>query len=255
MPSLPELQAGFAAAIADARHAGGIASFFREPPPHLEARLAVYRGNVCGNWAKALANAYPITRKIVGAEFFEAMAREYARSHPSASGDLNRYGAHLARFVGAFPHTADLPYLPDVARMEWLSHLAWYARDPEPLDIAALGSVAESEYPSLRFRLAPACALLESEWPLGRIWEIHQDDYCGAFQIDLHSGPDRILVHRPCWRAEVLSLDAGDFAFLRSLSQGGCLGTALEAGAREPGFDPSAALGRWIGAGVVASRI
>jgi hypothetical protein len=255
MPSLPELQACFAAAIADARHAGGIAPFFRESPPHFEARLAVYRGNVYGNWAKALASTYPITRKIVGAEFFDAMAREYARSHPSASGDLNRYGAHLVRFVAAFPHTVDLAYLPDVARMEWLAHLAYSARDPEPLDIAALGSVAENEYPSLRFGLAPACALLESEWPLGRIWEIHQDDYRGAFEIDLHSGPDRILIHRPRWRAEARSLDAGDFAFLRALLQGDSLGTALEAGAREPGFDPSAALGRWIGLGVVASRV
>jgi hypothetical protein len=255
MPSLPELQARFAAALADARHAGRIAPFLREPPAQIEARLAVYRGNVYGNLAKALASAYPITRKIVGAEFFEAMAREYARSHPSRSGDLNRYGAHLARFVAAFPHTADLPYLPDVARMEWLAHLAYYARDPAPLEVAALGCVGVDEYASLRFRLAPPCALLESQWPLGRIWEIHQDDYRGAFEIDLGCGPDRILVHRPRWRAEVLSLDAGDFAFLRSVSQGDSLGTALEAGAREPGFDPSAALARWIGAGVVASRV
>jgi hypothetical protein len=255
MPSLPELQADFAAGLTGARRVGDIMALFRGLPGTIETRLAVYRGNVYGNLAKALAGAYPITCKIVGEEFFDAMAREYARARPSTSGDLNRYGRDLAEFVAAFPHTADLAYLPDVARMEWLAHLAYYAGDPAPFDIAALGRVTENEYPLLRFRLAPACALLESEWPLGRIWTIHQDDYAGAFDIDLDSGPDRILVHRPRWRAEVLSLGAGDLAFLRSLSRGDCLGTALEAGSDEPGFDPSAALARWIGLGVVASRV
>lgn len=238
MPSLTELQADFAAALADARDLAAALPLFSGPPARTQTRLAVYRGNVYGNLAKALAGAYPVTRKIVGEEFFDAMAREYARQHPSRSGDLNRYGAELAQFVAAFPHTADLPYLPDVARMEWLAHLAYYAADLAPFDRAA--------------RLVPACALLESDWPLGRIWTIHQDDYAGEFDIDLHSGPDRILVHRPRWRAEVVSLAAGDFRFLYSLSQGETLGTALEAGARAPGFDPSAALARWIGLGVVA---
>lgn len=255
MPSLPELQTGFATALADARRVAAVLPLFSGPPARTEARLAVYRGNVYGNLTKALAGAYPVTRKIVGDEFFDAMAREYAREHPSCSGDLNRYGERLAEFLAAFPHTADLPYLPDVARMEWLAHLAYYAADPAPFDLAVLSRVTVGEYPTLKFRLTPACALLESRWPLARIWTVHQDDYAGEFDVDFGSGPDRILVHRPRWRAEVLSLTAGDFRFLYSLSQGETLGTALEAGAGDPGFDPSAALARWIGLGVVAGLV
>ena len=255
MLSLSELQAGFAAALTDARQLAPALPRFSGPPARTAQRLAIYRGNVYGNLAKALAGAYPVTRKIVGEAFFDAMARKYAREHPSRSGDLNRYGERLAQFVAAFPHTADLPYLPDVARMEWLAHLAYYAADPAPFDVAALSRVSAEEYPTLKFRLAPACALLESKWPLGRIWTVHQDDYGGEFDVDLESGPDRILVHRPRWRAEVRSLAADDFQFLYSLSQGDTLGTALEAGACEPGFDPSAALARWIALGVVAGPV
>ena len=252
MLSLPELQTGFAAALADARHVAAVLPLFSGAPARAQARLAVYRGNVYGNLAKALAGAYPVTRKIVGDEFFAAMAREYAREHPSRSGDLNRYGERLAEFVATFPDTADLPYLPDVARMEWLAHLAYYAADPAPFDVAALADIPDERYAGLTARLAPACALLESSWPLERIWAVHQDDYSGEFGADLQSGPHSVLVHRPRWRAEVLSLAAGDFRFLQSLSQGETLGTALEAGAGEPGFDPSDALARWIGLGVVA---
>ncbi|MGH7551852.1 MAG: DNA-binding domain-containing protein, partial [Longimicrobiales bacterium] len=60
----------------DAPRAAATAPLFRDPPALALERLAVYRGNVDGNCAKALANAYPILRTVVGGEFFDAMARD-----------------------------------------------------------------------------------------------------------------------------------------------------------------------------------
>jgi hypothetical protein len=211
-----------------------------------------YRSNVFGNWAGALACAYPIVRKIVGEEFFDGMAREYARAHPSASGDLNEYGARLPEFVAAFAHTQDLPYLPDVARMEWLAHRAYYAVDPVPFDFKAVLAVDSDRHADLRPRLAASCALMASNWPLGRIWLVHQDDYGGAVDVDLRCGPDLILVHRPGWRAQLRSLAPGDFSFLQAALAGEALGPALEAAAAgDPDFDASMALISWIDAGVI----
>jgi uncharacterized protein len=253
MPSLPELQRRFACAL---QGAGREATpMFRGAPERNLPRLAVYRGNVLANATKALACAYPVVRKIVGEEFFDAMAREFAREHPSRGGDLNRYGEQLGGFLERFPHAADLPYLPDVARMEWLVHRAHYAADAPPFDASSLARLAPEDYPLLRPRLTSACSLLESAWPLERIWAIHQDDYQGVFEIDLHAGSDRILVHRPRWRAAVLSLAPGDFAFLNNAFQGRALGEALEAGETDVNFDPSTALARWIQAGVIASLV
>ena len=234
MPSLLEWQSQFGAALLSRTGAPG---------------LAVYRGNAFGNWAQALACAYPIVRKIVGEEFFEGLSRAYAIEHRSASGDLNEYGAELAEFVAAFPHTQDLPYLPDVARMEWLAHRAYYAADAAPFDPT---KISNSNPEALRPRLTPACALLASDWPLGRIWTVHQDGYEGEIDVDLGSGPDRILVHRPRWRAQVRSVTPGDYCFLDSVRQGKSLGEALEAAvAEDPGFDPLLALAGWVDAGVI----
>lgn len=254
MPSLPELQGAFAAALARDADPAAATALFRGLPERVPARLAVYRGNIQGNCVQALRSAYPIVGKIVGEEFFEATAREYVRAHPSTSVDLNRYGERLPEFLEGFPHTADLPYLPDVARMEWLAHRAYYSRDAVPFDGVSLAGTPPERHRLLRPRLARACGLLESAWPLGRIWAIHQDDYDGAFEVDLGSGPDRILVDRPRWRARVLSLSHGDFRFLESSARGDTLGAALEAALTEdPHFDPSAALARWIDAGVITS--
>jgi hypothetical protein len=252
MPALLELQRAFGAALAQRGEVALPASLFRGSTDRTAARLAVYRGNVYGNRIKALAAAYPIVRKVVGGEFFDAMAREYARAHPAASGDLNEYGERLAEFVAAFPHTQDLPYLPDVARMEWLAHRAYYAADGAAFDPERLAGLPASRYADLRPALAPACALLESDWPLARIWTVHQDDFDGGIDVDLDAGPDRILIHRPHWRVQPLALGPGDYRLLESALAGATLGHALEAAvAEDPGFDPVAALARWVEAGVI----
>ena len=253
MPALRELQHELGAAIADAARTATAAPLFRGSPDAVPARLAVYRGNAYGNWINALAGAYPIVRKIVGVEFFEAAAREYARSHASTSGDLNGYGAAMPAFLAGFAHTQDLPYLPDVARMEWLAHRAYYAADAVPFDPARLTGLPPERWIGLRPVLAPACALLASDWPLARIWAVHQDGYAGAIDVDLGAGPDRVLVHRPRWRAEVRSIGPGDYRFLAAARDGATLAGALEAAvaAGDSAFDPAGALARWVAAGVL----
>lgn len=233
MPSLLEVQAGFAARLLGA---GG------------SAGLAAYRANVYGNWTNALGSAYPIIRKIVGEEFFTGLARAYAREHPSRSGDLNRYGGELATFVAGFAHTQDLPYLPDVARMEWLAHQAYYAAD------AGASRFEDVETPeTLPLKLAPPCSLLQSRWPLARIWTVHQEDYEGEIAVDLAAGPESILIHRPRWRVQVRRVARGDFQFLDAARRGAPLGEALEAAlGGDPGFDAATALVRWVDAGVIA---
>lgn len=226
MPSLLEAQRGFAAALVGA---GGA------------PRMAVYRANAFGNWSAALAGAYPIVRRIVGANFFDVLARDFAYAFPSANGDLHQYGAQLARFLGTYEGALDLPYLPDVARMEWLAHRAYYAPDPAPFDFSRPTDV----------RLAPSCGLLVSRWPLARIWQAHQEGGDPA-SVDLDAEPDRILVHRPGWQVEVLALRDGDHRFLEALGAGEPLGAALESAcAADRGFVPRIALAAWVQAGVL----
>jgi hypothetical protein len=201
--------------------------------------VRVHRNNVFGNLAGALADAYPIVRKIVGADFFKAMAHEYARQHPSTSGDLNEYGVSLPGFLRRFPHTLDLPYLPDVARMEWIAHLAHYAPEPEPLG-------------DLPFRLAAGSAPMRSDWPLARLWEVHQDGYHGEINVDFAPGPHRILVYRPAWRVAVQPITLGEYRFIAGARRGEPLGELLEATVElDPAFEPAAALARLAHIGVL----
>ena len=233
MPSLLELQQGFASRILQ---------------PDGDPGLAVYRNNIHENCAKALAGAYPIVRKIVGESFFDRLARDYSRAHPSTCGDLNRHGALMPRFVADNADTQDLPYLPDVARMEWLAHLAYYAADARQFEFHALSQLPENP----RLQLAPSCALLRSDWPLARLWEVHQDGFAGEFSVDFGESTHRVLIHRPDWRVQVRSITLGDFRFLAGAGRGETLGAALEAAcALDAAFDASTALATWVQARAV----
>lgn len=213
----------------------------------------VYVGNVFGNWEKALASAYPVVRQLVGESFFECLVRAYAISHPSPGGDLNEFGAHLPAFVAGYREVQDLPYLPDMARLEWLAHRAHFAADTPRFDPARIAGVPPEQYGALPLRLAPSSSLLASAWPLARIWEIHQEDYAGGLSVDFSPAPGRFLVSRPAWQVKVNSLAQGDYCFLAAASRGATLGDALDAGsAADPQFDGESALARWVATGVLA---
>jgi len=143
----------------------------REPLP---ASLARYREQAFAGWHAALSDAYPVVARLVGAAFFAEAARVYAEAFPSSSGDLHAYGEHFADFIAGYPHAADLPWLPDMARLEWALHRAQFAADAPAFDAGALAAVDPERQGAIVLDLHPAVALLRPEWPLVAWWEANQ---------------------------------------------------------------------------------
>ncbi|WP_141701617.1 DNA-binding domain-containing protein, partial [Methyloceanibacter marginalis] len=74
-------------------------------------RFAVYRNNVYASLIDVLGSRFPVSARLVGEEFFRAMARIYVAQTPPASPVLLHYGAEFADFVGTFPPASAVPYL------------------------------------------------------------------------------------------------------------------------------------------------
>ena len=254
MQALDSLQRQFASALSDAATATVVAPVFVGDTGSVIRRLAIYRGNAQANAIKALTAAFPIVQKIVGAEFFEGLAREFAKRSPSRSGDLNEFGAGFADFLSSFEHVRNLPYLPDVARMEWLLHRAHYAADGASLDPVALAAIAPEQQMHLRFALHPATGLIESPYPLSRIWEIHQPAYTGEIAVKSAAVTQYILVSRPHFRAQAAAIGAGNFALLDAFSRDQTLEFALVAAmSADSKFDLGLALHQFIGSRVIVA--
>lgn len=243
-------QQAFSNALFDAKTEVLALPLFKGDPAQAEQRLALYRGNLTGSWDKTLSSAYPVLRQLVGDEFFTALARAYGRQHPSEDGDLNVFGARFAEFLAGFPHVADYPYFPDMARLEWAVHRAHYAPNAQALDAAALAAVAPERLEEAHLQLHPACILLASEWDVVSIWQAHQPDGHCALPDD-PAQPSRCMVVRPQWRAGVLPLSAAAWKALDCLQRGENLGTALDAAfGADPEFDFGTQLQSWLQHGI-----
>jgi hypothetical protein len=252
MPDLATLQQRISAALTERTRDENALTLIEGGASRARERLAIYRGNIAANAALALAAIYPIVYKLVGAEFFDGLARAYCAAHPSISGDLNELGEHVADFVQSFAPAQSLPYLPDVARLEWLAHQAHYAGDHAPLDATKLAGLSEEDYPRLALRLHPAVAMVNSAYPLLRIWEVHQIDYRSEIAVDLGSGGGDVIVYRPQYRATVAALTRAEAAFLAAITHGELLGAALgRAVAADTRFDLATSLKRWTTENIV----
>jgi hypothetical protein len=250
MPSLHELQVGFAAALFDrgaSRTAPGIRANGLSPA----RRLDFYRTNVFENYRKALAGTYPALRAVLGAGCFDHLARDYAQRYPSRSGDVGAHGEHLAAFLERHPLAGDLPYLADLARLEWAIEECFYEADHVPIALEALARVAEEDYAELRFLLAPSCRLLASRFPVHRIWRMSMQTEAHTV-VDLAEGGVQLLVRRQGYEVVAEPLAPGEHAMLDALRSGYGLAEALAyAQSVEAAFEPGAFLQRRVGDGVL----
>jgi len=253
MPSLRELQQSFAGALFAAD--GAAPSFGIVAPADPAERIAIYRTAMFANYRKALGATYAVVRRLVGTPFFNAAVDGFVRAQASTSGDLNVYGDEFGSFLAAYPHARDLPYLPDVARLEWAideaQRAADSARAPEAV-LAAVAAVPPEQLASVRLRFGPSCRLVASVFPILRIWQVNQPDHAGDDTVDLDAGADALLVRREANGVSLSQLAPGEHAFVAALAAGAPLGAALDAAqAADARFDLGAALRAHIAGGTL----
>ena len=234
-------QEDFAKALLDAGHAlpPGLRTWDGSDPAQ---RFAVYRNNVMTSLTQALASGFAVTRELVGARFFDAMAREYVMSEPPTSPVLVEYGNGFADFISQFPPAAGLPYLPDVARLERMRVQSHHAPDASLLSPQVLQEMMSDPeaLANLRVRLHPACHILRSRFAVFSIWAAHhqydESDRGAALARVATDQAEDALVRRPLHEVSVMSLPPGVADFLLALANGGSLLDAAAAAAATGGF-------------------
>ncbi len=214
-----------------------------------EARLDIYRHHVLTTLTAVLEAAYPVVCRLVDRRFFAYAADRYARDEPPASPCLFEYGERFPDFLASFPACRDLVYLPDVARLEWAMHAALHAADPHAMDPAPLAAVATDDMARLVFSFDPSVTLLDSPWPVERIWRANQDDAAGAPKnssaavVDLAAGGAHLEIRRIDDTVTMRALAPADHALRRALWKGATIGDAVATAlAVDPAFDLASAL-------------
>ena len=99
--------AAFAAALTDPSAPAPAMTIGREGRPDTR-RFGVYRNNVAVGLIKSLEARYPVTRRLVGDDFFRGMAGAYVAANKPKSAVLIVYGVDFPDFVGGFEPARDL---------------------------------------------------------------------------------------------------------------------------------------------------
>lgn len=216
------------------------------------SRMRIYRNNMLGNLTGALRLTFPAIERLVGADFFAGAAARFISATPPASADLYEYGAAFPAFLAAFEPAKGLPYLPDVARLEWAISLALHAPRAPALTPDALRVVPEQDQPSLIFVAHPSLSLLALGHPAKAIWEavLTEDPAARAVRlaaIDIAAAGDILAILHGTDGLVLLQLSAAAYDLARALIEGRCLADALDLARPE---DAAALLGGLIGHGV-----
>jgi hypothetical protein len=249
-----EALAGFAAAVVDPGRPVP-AGLTARPGADLGRRLAVYRNNVTVGLVDALAAGFPVTGRLVGEEFFRAMAQVFVAWNRPSSPMMFEYGAGFADFIAGFAPAASVPYLADVAALEAARTAAWHAAEGPALAAAVLARrVAGWSGEALlaaRVTAHPATRVVASRYPIGAVWAAHQGDdpepaFGGPWQ------PETALVTRPAGAVRVRALDPAAGAFAAALLAGASVGEAGAAALDEDeGFEAGTALVMLADAGAI----
>jgi hypothetical protein len=217
-------------------------------------RFAVYRNNVVAGLVKALGNRFPVIEKIVGEEFFGAMARVFVVERPPRTPLLATYGDDFATFIAAFEPARELVYLADVARLEAARTRAYHAADATPLDASRFAALDADGVGDIRIDLHSSAEIVRSPHPVVAIWAMNSGERELA-PIENWHGEDALVV-RPYLDVEVRLLPPGGAAFLLALDGGLPLGEAAEAALADcSDFDLTRNLAGLIGWGLVRDLV
>lgn len=211
------------------------------------AAMAVYRNNVFAKLAEALGDLYPVVARLVGAAFFAYAARAFVRRHPPRTPVLAEYGDALPAFLDGFPPAASVPYLGDVARLELARHRARAAADVAPLAARAFKDIPARRFADIRPRLHPSLSLLHSPYPVDMIWALHQGGAEPDPATDVPARATRLLIARPRFEVETLTLAPAAFDFVAALAAGETLAGAFAG--TGGGWNPQATLADLIAIG------
>ncbi len=222
-----EMQQAFYAALLHTDYAP-LAAWVQTGGAALDERLEIYRGNVYGNLTDALKDTFAATHALVGEAFFEQMAWQFIRQCPPRAACLIWYGEAFPAFIAGHTPVASMPYLAEVAHLEWARQYVCFSAEDTALDTGWLEAQTDETLAHLVLTLRACVRLVEAAYPVLDIWEYTRQPDTHAVP-DINTGGQKILMWRTERQIHHRLLTAAEYAALSVFAGSGTLAAAIEA--------------------------
>ena len=149
-----------------------------------EERLDIYAEGYFLRICEALKEDYPALLRLLGDEGFFQIVADYLKEYPSQFTNLADLGCALPEFLKSHDVSHDLPYVVDLAHLEWAVNQAIYSPDPQRLAAERVQQIELEQWPHIAFKLHPSFQLFSSIWNIDQFWRQECDE------IELISGSE-----------------------------------------------------------------
>ncbi len=160
-----------------------------------DERMRVYAGGYLTRIYSALEEVFEATHQVLGDAVFHALAEDYARQFPSQDYNLSFAGRHLPEYLRSWKRAEALPFLADLALLEWRVCEAFHAFEQPAMNPAQLSAIAPDAYDHLQLFFQPSVSVVASAWPILDIWQARKVPR-ETININLIDRPQRVLIYR-----------------------------------------------------------
>ncbi len=214
-----------------------------------QAKLQIHQNNYLLTLTSSLMDIYPVLMSFVGEQWLEAALKLFVKAYSPKQACLSAYGGDLAAFLGGFEPAAAMPYLSDVARLEWAIYQCQNAIDETALTAKEWQKNAGPDMVNKTFSMMKAHSFITSDFPLLDLWArgtgLGDDE-----PLDLESGGAVVLVIRPETEVMLYPLDSEEYTYLSHLARGETvLSAAIAAGWAEISSPLADSMSRYVESG------
>lgn len=159
------------------------------------ARLNIYHNNLVLGVRDILQSFFPVVEKITGEGLFRTLAHDFMRAHPLQNGNRTVYGDKFADFLATHDLCREIPYLTDVARIEYAFHRAYDADDATVITSDVFAELlAQFNHGNIFLGLHPSVKIVTTHTNAFDIWQEHQKE--DVDRVELQHQTEHILVWR-----------------------------------------------------------
>jgi len=153
-------------------------------------RMQIYRNNFFESVSGALLDVFPVSVAFVGDVFLRQSLKAFALALPPTAPILHAYGSGFPDFLRSFEPAAGVPYLADLADLEWQTHELMLVDEKEgEFDVTLCTEAASKD----ELRLSSNVRFISSDYPVFDLW-LAATGQISADDVDMEKGGQAILI-------------------------------------------------------------
>lgn len=214
--SLHDTQTAFKTMMIE-RHIESPEAIFHQGGMSLQKRMGTYKNNYSAGLSDVLAGTFQTITALVGEKFMHGVCARFVRAHPPQKACMHDYGEALPAFLENFEPAQSMPYLPDMARLDWAANTAYHADNVTAITPENLSDINFNEN-DFRLHLHPSVTLLSSPYPINDLRAYVRDsERQKTEEFNVTEKETFLLVSRQQGQVYIQGLTPAEHSFIQSL--------------------------------------